>query len=115
MRPFLQGCRPGMRHDIVRRTIKGIKIVETTEETPTEEEEREYRENPLMDRITREPGFRGGKPNMKSAGVTVAQVLQMLALGETREQLVQYHPHLTDEDVTAALLYAAWKMSRPFA
>ena len=87
--------------------------METIEETPKEEEEREYREHPLMTRITCEPGFRGGKPWMKKAGMSVTQMLHMLANGWSKADIIRDYPHVAEDDVNAALLYAAWKMSHP--
>ena len=58
-------------------------------------------------RITLEPGKRGGKPCVRGLRITVQDVLDWLASGRTAEQIVDDYPELTAEDVRAVLSYAA--------
>ena len=59
------------------------------------------------DIITIEPGKRGGKPCIRGLRVTVDDVLEYLASGMTREQILKDFPYLTAEDIQACLEYAA--------
>jgi len=67
--------------------------------------------------ITIEPGKRGGKPCIRGLRITVGDVLGWLAAGRSREQIRADFPELTDEDITAALAFAAeftsggWRLS----
>ena len=42
--------------------------------------------------------------------VTVGTLLGLLAAGQTREQILQAYPYLENEDIDAAIAYAAWRM-----
>jgi uncharacterized protein (DUF433 family) len=59
------------------------------------------------DVITIEPGKRGGKPCIRGMRITVYDVLEYLASGMTREEILRDFPYLTREDITACLEYAA--------
>jgi uncharacterized protein (DUF433 family) len=59
------------------------------------------------DRITLEPGKRGGKPCVRSMRITVYDVLGWLAAGMSEEQILEDFPELTHEDVQACLEFAA--------
>ena len=59
------------------------------------------------DRITIEPGKRGGKPCVRGLRVTVYDVLDYLASGMTPEQIVDDFPELEVDDVRACLAFAA--------
>ena len=48
-----------------------------------------------------------GKPVIKGTRITVASILDELALGYTVEDILKAHPTITDEDVFAALKYAS--------
>lgn len=74
------------------------------------ETEDEYRDHPLMAMVTCDPVFRGGKPYIKEAGLTVRGILHMIANGWTVEHILDQYPRVTRDHVRAALLYAAWKM-----
>jgi uncharacterized protein (DUF433 family) len=60
-----------------------------------------------QDIITIEPGKRGGKPCIRGMRMTVYDVLEYLAAGMSRQQILDDFPYLTDEDITACLAYAA--------
>jgi len=48
-----------------------------------------------------------GKPVVAGTRITVELILEKLAAGETVEQILEAHPRLTRESVSAALVYAA--------
>jgi uncharacterized protein (DUF433 family) len=60
-----------------------------------------------QDRITIEPGKRGGKPCVRGLRITVYDVLSYLASGMSVDELLVDFPVLTREDVLACLSYAA--------
>jgi uncharacterized protein (DUF433 family) len=60
-----------------------------------------------MDRITLEPGKRGGRPCIRGLRVSVYDVLAMLSDGMSQEEVLEDFPELTREDIMAALAYAA--------
>jgi uncharacterized protein (DUF433 family) len=57
--------------------------------------------------ITIEPGKRGGRPCIRNMRIAVADVLGWLAAGQSPQQILADFPELTDEDIRAALAYAA--------
>lgn len=59
------------------------------------------------DIITIEPGKRGGKPCIRGMRITVYDVLDYLASGMTKEEVLADFPYLTEEDILACLAYAA--------
>src|SRR3990167_11358710 len=52
-----------------------------------------------QERITMEPGKRGGKPCIRGLRITVYDVLSYLASGMTHEQILADFPDLTKEDI----------------
>lgn len=61
----------------------------------------------LLQRIVTEPGKMGGKPIIRGRRVTPAMVLNALANGATRADVLASYPVLEDADIDACLLYAA--------
>ena len=57
--------------------------------------------------ITSDPDILNGKPIIKGTRIPVALVLQCLASGMTREEVLRGYPTLTEEGFHAALDYAA--------
>ena len=57
--------------------------------------------------ITLDPNQRGGKPCIRGMRITVYDVLDYLASGMTKEDILKDFPYLTTEDIQAALAYAA--------
>lgn len=64
------------------------------------------------DRITVEPGKRGGKACIRGLRITVHDVLSYLAAGMTVDEVLADFPALTRDDVLACLAYAADRESR---
>ena len=60
-----------------------------------------------QDRLTLEPGKRGGKPCIRGMRITVYDVLSYLASGMSYEEILEDFPYLTKEDILASLEYAA--------
>ena len=54
-----------------------------------------------------EPGKRSGKPCIRGLRITVYDILEYLASGMTKEQILVDFPYLTDEDILACLAFAA--------
>ena len=63
----------------------------------------------LMDRITLEPGKRGGKPCIRGMRMTVGDILGYLASGMSMEEILEDFPYLERDDILASLSYAAHK------
>ena len=57
--------------------------------------------------ITSNPKVMMGKPVIVGTRITVELILEKLAAGETQEQILAAHPHLTREAIQAALAFAA--------
>jgi len=59
------------------------------------------------DRITTDPAILAGKPVIKSTRISVELIVGRLADGWTFEQVLESYPHITREDILAALAFAA--------
>ena len=59
------------------------------------------------ERITIEPGKRGGKPCIRGLRITVYDILEYLAGGMTEQQILTDFPDLEVEDIRACLAFAA--------
>lgn len=66
-----------------------------------------------LERITSDPDRCGGRPCIRDLRVRVKDVLDLLASGATREEILADYPYLEDEDITAALAFAARQMDHP--
>lgn len=58
-------------------------------------------------RISIDPGKRGGKPCIRGLRITVYDVLEYLASGMSEEDILSDFPDLTREDILACLAFAA--------
>ena len=65
------------------------------------------------DLIQIDPAVMMGKPVIVGTRITVELILEKLAAGETIEQILEAHPRLTREGISAALAYAAKVIRRP--
>jgi len=61
----------------------------------------------MLDRITSDPAIVGGKPIIRGTRISVEVILEWIASGATRDDIVRKHPHLSASDVEQALAYAA--------
>jgi len=64
-------------------------------------------ETELLARVTFDPAQCGGGACLRGMRIRVSDVLDMLAGGATREEILRDIPYLEDQDISAALLYAA--------
>ncbi len=62
--------------------------------------------------ITFDPGKRGGKPCIRNMRITVYDILNWLASGMTKEEILEDYPELTENDIRASLYYAAERENR---
>lgn len=53
------------------------------------------------------PDIMMGKPVIAGTRITVESILEKLASGESREQILAAHPRLSAESIDAALTFAA--------
>jgi uncharacterized protein (DUF433 family) len=60
-----------------------------------------------QDRISIEPGKRGGKPCIRGMRTTVYDVLEYLASGMSEQEIIDDFPDLTQEDIRTFLAFAA--------
>jgi uncharacterized protein (DUF433 family) len=58
-------------------------------------------------RIKRDPKVMFGNPVIAGTRITVEHILRCLGAGDTVEEMIEDHPHLSEEDVRAAQAYAA--------
>jgi uncharacterized protein (DUF433 family) len=61
----------------------------------------------LAERITIAPDVMQGKPVIRGTRITVDLILRKLAEGASEADVLDAYPHLTIEDIRAALAYAA--------
>ena len=66
-----------------------------------------------INRITIDPEVCGGRPCIRGIRIRVKDILDMLAGGSTREEILADYPYLEDEDITAALEYAGRAVDHP--
>lgn len=64
--------------------------------------------------ITLEPEKRGGKPCIRGMRITVSDILGWLASGMTIQEILSDFDELTEEDIYAALSYAADRENKVF-
>ncbi len=68
-----------------------------------------------MNRITLEPGKRGGRPCIRGLRISVYDVLSMLSSGMTQQDVLDDFPELTEQDIMAVLAYAADREHQVFS
>jgi uncharacterized protein (DUF433 family) len=61
----------------------------------------------IQDYIISDPKVMLGKPVIKGTRITVELILEKLSEGETIADILEAHPHITDEAIRAALAFAA--------
>ncbi len=67
----------------------------------------------LINRITVNPGVCGGRPCIRGMRIRVKDILDMLAGGASRTEILEDYPYLEDEDITAALEFASRATDHP--
>ena len=66
----------------------------------------------LLARITVKPGMMGGRPTIRGMRFPVGDILEMLASGMKEESILEQHPILEKDDISAALTYAALTINK---
>ena len=67
----------------------------------------------VASRVTIDPEVCGGRPCIRGLRIRVKDILDMLAGGATREEILTDYPYIEDADITAALEYAASAVDHP--
>jgi uncharacterized protein (DUF433 family) len=65
----------------------------------------------MFTRIFSDPAILGGKPCIKGTRISVEMILEWVASGASRDDIVRSYANLTPEDVEEALNYAAQSLS----
>ncbi|HXM41223.1 MAG TPA: DUF433 domain-containing protein [Bryobacteraceae bacterium] len=63
---------------------------------------------PLSDRIVVDPEVLAGKPVVRGTRLAVELILDLLAAGQSDDELLTNYPGLTREDILACLSYASY-------
>lgn len=61
-----------------------------------------------FDRITFDPNVMGGRACIRGMRITVSLILNLVANGMNKQEIVETYPYLEIEDIDQALQYAAW-------
>jgi uncharacterized protein (DUF433 family) len=69
--------------------------------------------NTLLKRITIDPAQCGGRPCIRGTRIRVHDVIALLASGASRAEILEDYPYLEDDDISAALEYAARATDHP--
>jgi uncharacterized protein (DUF433 family) len=67
----------------------------------------------LLDRITLNPDQCGGRPCIRGMRIRVIDILELLAAGQTPDEILADFPYLEPEDIAASLQYAARRLDHP--
>ena len=59
-------------------------------------------------RISHNANIMGGKPCITGTRITIGMILIQISEGVSVDELINEYPSLTGEDISEALLYAAW-------
>ncbi len=59
------------------------------------------------DRIVVDPNVLVGKPVIKGTRISVELIIDLLARGYSKEQILEQYDHITTEDIQACLAYAS--------
>ena len=60
----------------------------------------------MLERITFDRNILVGKPVIRGMRISVEMILELLAKGSSRQDILEDYPDLEPEDIQAALLYA---------
>ena len=66
-----------------------------------------------LERITLEPGNCGGRPCIRGYRIRVSDLLALLGAGASHAEILEDYPFLEEEDILAALDYAAIQTNHP--
>jgi uncharacterized protein (DUF433 family) len=59
------------------------------------------------DRIVVDPLICGGRPCIRNTRMRVADLIEMMAAGAMRAEILEDFPYISDDDLSAALFFAA--------
>lgn len=62
----------------------------------------------MFSRITFDPEIMDGQACIRGMRIPVSLIINLIANGMTREEILAEYPDLESEDITEALQYAAW-------
>jgi uncharacterized protein (DUF433 family) len=65
------------------------------------------RKDRILERISINPKVCCGKPVIKGTRIWVSLILDLLAAGDTVDDILKDYPHITREDVLACIAYGA--------
>lgn len=66
-----------------------------------------------LHRITVDPAQCGGRPCIRGLRIRVKDVLDLLAAGASRDEILEDYPYLEPDDITAVLEFAAAQSDHP--
>ena len=64
----------------------------------------------LFGHLTAAPGICGGKPCIAGTRMRASDVLDLLASGASRDEVLADYPYLKDDDITAVLAFASGQL-----
>jgi uncharacterized protein (DUF433 family) len=65
-----------------------------------------------FERITLDPDVMGGKPCIRGLRMTVGTIVGLLAVGRSRDEILQAYPYLEADDIDQSLAFLAFKADR---
>jgi uncharacterized protein (DUF433 family) len=90
------------------RKFLRIKVLKSElDKMPAAPRERAGAKDRLLARISTDPRICGGRPCIKGTRMRVSDIVDMLAHGAARTEILEDFPYLAEEDIAAALAYAA--------
>jgi uncharacterized protein (DUF433 family) len=63
---------------------------------------------PLPERIVLDPGILAGKPVIRGTRLAAEFILELLAAGQSEQDILDNYPGLTRDDILACLSYASY-------
>lgn len=66
-----------------------------------------------MDRIKVDTDVMTGKPVIEGTRIPVEKIIQLMAHGMTSKEIIEEYPRLQEEEIKAALNYAAETLEEP--
>jgi uncharacterized protein (DUF433 family) len=63
---------------------------------------------PLLERIVVDPETLAGKPAIRGTRLAVEFILELLAAGQSEQDILRNYPGLTRDDILACLSYASY-------
>lgn len=62
----------------------------------------------MIDRITSDPNIMNGKARIRGMRISVSIILNLLATGLDKTQIIDLYPYIENEDIDQCLNYAAY-------